>query len=183
MSSPGPDLRQPSARVLGETGNYSGITEGTSGSRCQYPCMSEDAMRTRALLPVALTVVVIGSAPHHARPQPPAAGAQVVPVLAEALPNVPGKKLTAVVVSYGPGGKSAPHRHAGSVFAYVLSGSIRSENSATGPARVYRVGEGFFEPPGSEHLVSENASATEPASLLAVFVADDGARLTIPLKP
>jgi hypothetical protein len=56
-----------------------------------------------------------------------------------------------------------------SVFAYVLSGSIRSENSATGPARVYKVGESFFEPPGSEHRVSENASATEPASLLAVF--------------
>ena len=64
------------------------------------------------------------------------------------------------------------------MFAYVLSGEIRSENSATGSARVYKAGESFFEPPGSEHLVSENASATEPASLLAVFVADDGAQLT-----
>jgi quercetin dioxygenase-like cupin family protein len=106
------------------------------------------------------------------------AGAQVKPVIAEKLPNVPGKSITAVVVSYAPGGKSPKHRHAGSVFAYVLSGSIRSENSATGPAKVYKAGESFFEPPGSEHLVSENASVTEPASLLAVFVADDGARLT-----
>lgn len=40
-------------------------------------------------------------------------------------------------------------------------------NAATGPAKVYRAGESFFEPPGSEHLVSENASASEPASLLA----------------
>ena len=72
--------------------------------------------------------------------------------------------------------------HAGSVLAYVLSGEIRSENSATGPARVYKAGETFFEPPGSEHLVSENASATEPASLLAIFVADDGAQLTIGAK-
>jgi quercetin dioxygenase-like cupin family protein len=106
------------------------------------------------------------------------AGAQVKPVIAEKLPNVPGKSITAVVVSYAPGGKSPKHRHAGSVFASVLSGSIRSENSATGPAKVHKAGESFFEPPGSEHLVSENASATEPASLLAVFVADDGARLT-----
>ena len=106
------------------------------------------------------------------------AGPQVKPVIAEKLPNVPGKRITAVVVSYAPGGKSPTHRHAGSVVAYVLSGSIRSENSATGPAKVYKAGESFFEPPGSEHLVSENASATEPASLLAVFVADDGARLT-----
>jgi hypothetical protein len=38
----------------------------------------------------------------------------------------------------------------------------------------------FFEPPGSDHLVSENASATEPASLLAIFIAEDGAVLTKP---
>jgi quercetin dioxygenase-like cupin family protein len=106
------------------------------------------------------------------------AGSQVKPVIAEKLPNVPGKSLTAVVVSYAPGGKSARHHHAGSVFAYVLSGAIRSEVSGAGPAKVYKAGESFFEPPGSEHLVSENPSDTEPASLLAVFVADDGARLT-----
>ncbi len=106
------------------------------------------------------------------------AGADVRPVAAEKLPNVPGKSITAVVVNYAPGGKSGKHHHAGSVFAYVLSGAIRSENSATGPAKVYKAGESFFEPPGSEHLVSENASATEPANLLAVFVADDGAQLT-----
>src|SRR5215469_2986370 len=94
------------------------------------------------------------------------------------LPNVPGKSLTAVVVNYAPGGKSPKHAHAGSVFAYVLSGQIRSQTSVSGPARVYKTGESFFEPPGSIHLVSENASDTEPASLLAVFVADDGAQLT-----
>ena len=109
---------------------------------------------------------------------PEGAGGREGPVLAEKLPNVPGKSLTAVVVKYAPGGSSPRHRHAGSVFAYVLSGAIRSENSATGPARVYQAGEGFFEPSGSEHVVSANASTTEPASLLAVFVADDGAQLT-----
>jgi quercetin dioxygenase-like cupin family protein len=119
---------------------------------------------------VALAIVGIPTA--HAE------GDKVTPVRSEKLPNVPGKSLTAVVVNYEPGGKSASHHHAGSVFAYVLSGSIRSENSATGPARVYKAGESFFEPPGSEHLVSENASTTEPASLLAIFVADDGAQLT-----
>ena len=107
------------------------------------------------------------------------AGAAIKPVLSQGLPNVPGKSLTAVVVTYGPGGKSPPHHHAGSVFAYVLSGSIRSRVSGQGSARVYKAGEAFFEPPGSEHLISENASAAEPASLLAVFVADTGARLTV----
>ena len=105
-------------------------------------------------------------------------GAQVKLVGVEKLPNVPGKSISAVLVSYPPGGKSGRHHHAGSVLAYVLSGAIRSENSATGPAKVYKAGESFFEPAGSEHLISENASTVEPASLLAVFVADDGAQLT-----
>ena len=96
----------------------------------------------------------------------------------EKLPNVPGKSVTAVVVTFPPGTKSPPHHHAGSVLVYVLSGEVRSENSATGPARVYKAGETFFEPAGSAHLVSENVSATEPATILAVFVADDGATLT-----
>jgi quercetin dioxygenase-like cupin family protein len=108
-------------------------------------------------------------------PSRPATAKQV---FTEALPHVPGKRLTVIQVNYAPGGKSASHAHAGSVFAYVLSGKIRSENSATGPAKVYETGEGFWEPPGSVHTVSENASATEPASLLAIFIADEGATLT-----
>jgi len=85
-------------------------------------------------------------------------GVQTKRVSAEKLGNVPGKNLTAIVVNYAPGGKSGAHRHAGSVFAYVLSGAIRSENSATGPVRVYKAGESFFEPPGSRGL-RRNANA------------------------
>ena len=101
-------------------------------------------------------------------------------VSAVKLPNVPGQTLTAEVVEYPPGGKTSVHHHAGSVFAYILTGRIRSQTSATGPARVYKAGETFFEPPGSTHLVSENASTTEPASLLAIIIAEDGAVLTKP---
>ena len=85
-------------------------------------------------------------------------GVEVKAVFAEKLANVPGKSLTVVRVNYAPGGKSGAHRHAGSVFAYVLSGAIRSENSATGPVKVYKAGESFFETAGSRHLVSENAA-------------------------
>ena len=132
------------------------------------------------LVPATLTALALGIL--LAGPVYRAAGeetdADVKLVAMKELPNVPGKSVSAVLVTYPPGGKSGKHHHAGSVLAYVLSGEIRSENSATGPARVYKAGEAFFEPPGSEHLVSENASATEPASLLAFFVADDGAQLT-----
>jgi quercetin dioxygenase-like cupin family protein len=109
-----------------------------------------------------------------------AEGDSVRKVFEQALPNLPGKTLTAVEVDYAPGGRSAPHRHAASgvVFAYVLSGSIRSQVEG-GPVAVYRAGESWFEPPGAHHLVSENASTTEPARLIAVFVADTGVPLTV----
>jgi quercetin dioxygenase-like cupin family protein len=105
-------------------------------------------------------------------------GDKVTLVSSEALPNLPGQRLTTVLVEYEPGGKSHAHHHAGSVMAYVLQGSIRSQLKG-GEVRVYHAGETFFEPPGAEHLVSENASATEPASLLAIFVAPDSAKLTV----
>jgi quercetin dioxygenase-like cupin family protein len=131
---------------------------------------------TVAGVALLLTSVLWASTPSRAAGDE--VGVEVKPVRVEKLLNVPGKTLTAAVVTYAPAGKSGAHHHAGSVFAYVLSGAIRSENSVTGPVKVYQAGESFFEPPGSRHRISENASATEPASLLAVFVADDGAQLT-----
>jgi quercetin dioxygenase-like cupin family protein len=122
-------------------------------------------------------LLLLSAAPAFAQPK-----SDVKPVLSQALPNVPGQTMTAVLVSYPPGGKSGAHRHAGSVFAYVVSGHIRSQVSTLGPVTVYGPGESFFEAPGATHLISENASDSEPASLLAVFVAPDGATLTIPAK-
>jgi quercetin dioxygenase-like cupin family protein len=94
-----------------------------------------------------------------------------------ALPNVAGKRVTIVRVFYGPGGFTRAHRHAGSVTAYITKGDIRSQLGG-GPVETFAVGQSFFEPPGSTHLVSANASTTEPAELIAVFVADEGAQLT-----
>lgn len=89
------------------------------------------------------------------------------------LPNVTGKSMRAVLVEYEPGGTSAGHTHPKSafIFATVLEGAIRSQVN-DGPVTTYRVGESFSEFPGDRHGVSENASATEPAKLLAVFVVD-----------
>jgi quercetin dioxygenase-like cupin family protein len=101
----------------------------------------------------------------------------VEPIASYALPNVPGKRVTIVRVFYGPGGFTRAHRHAGSVTAYITKGEIRSQ-LAGGPVETFAVGQSFFEPPGATHLVSANASNTEPAELLAVFVADEGAQLT-----
>jgi quercetin dioxygenase-like cupin family protein len=107
---------------------------------------------------------------------------EVKPVFEHVIPNIDGKRMVAVVVTYPPGGKSTPHHHAGSAFIYahVLSGAIRSQVDDE-PAKVYQVGEGFYEVPGSHHRISENASDRDPAKLLAVFVVDaKDTLLTIP---
>jgi quercetin dioxygenase-like cupin family protein len=92
---------------------------------------------------------------------------------AHAIPNIPGKSLVAVEVTYPPSGTSRPHHHANSAFiyAYVLSGAIESQVDGE-PARIYRAGESWYENPGAHHLESRNVSKTEPAKLLAVFVVD-----------
>jgi quercetin dioxygenase-like cupin family protein len=106
---------------------------------------------------------------------------KVEPIASYPLPNVPGKRVTIVRVFYGPGGFTRAHRHAGSVTAYITKGEIRSQLGG-GPLETFKVGQSFFEPPGSTHLVSANASTTEPAELIAVFVADEGAQLTTYLE-
>jgi quercetin dioxygenase-like cupin family protein len=106
----------------------------------------------------------------------------VTPVFQRAIPNISGRSMVAVVVTYPPGAKSPAHRHASSAFiyAYVLSGAIRSQVDG-GPAKIYRAGEGFYEDPGAHHWLSENASASEPSSMLAVFIVDPKENpLTIP---
>ena len=87
------------------------------------------------------------------------------------LPNVPGKSMKGVLVEYAPGGSSPAHTHPKSAFIYatVLEGAIRSQVN-DGPVKTYKKGESFSENPGDKHGVSENASKTMPAKLLAVFV-------------
>jgi quercetin dioxygenase-like cupin family protein len=115
---------------------------------------------------LVLTAMLLDVSPGLAQTQE-----QVKVVFDHAIPNTNGKNLTAVVVTYPPGATSLAHHHAASAFiyAYVLSGAIRSEVD-NGPAEVYQAGEGFYEMPGSHHRISENASDKDSASLLAVFV-------------
>jgi len=102
---------------------------------------------------------------------------RVIPVASYPLANAPGKRVTVVRVIYGPGGFTPPHYHAGTVTAYIVRGAIKSQLQG-GPVETFMPGQTFFEPPGSVHMVSANASTTEEAELLAIFVADEGAQLT-----
>jgi quercetin dioxygenase-like cupin family protein len=138
-------------------------------------------MKLRSIVGAAVAAVAIATATPSAAQS---VGETVTPHFKQAITNIPGKSLVALVVDYTPGGASPSHTHAKSafIFGYVLSGEIESQVN-DGPRRVYRAGESFYETPGSRHPVSRNASKTKPAKLLAVFVVDtDDKELTTPVK-
>ena len=116
------------------------------------------------------------NAPTGQQSRPPAG-----PIFKRDLPNLTMDdwEVTVSYVDYPAGRVGQTHHHAGFVFAYVLEGAIVTKISGQ-EERTYRTGEMFFEPPGSTHEVSNNASATEPAKLLAMIFAKKGAQLTMP---
>jgi quercetin dioxygenase-like cupin family protein len=97
------------------------------------------------------------------------------------LKNLPGKKAMMLTVDYAPHQSSVAHKHEGTAMAYVLEGAITSQVKGE-PARTYKAGEFWYEAAGSEHLVSKNASSTEPAKLLVFMVMGEHEAVLIPLK-
>jgi quercetin dioxygenase-like cupin family protein len=139
-------------------------------------------MVTRRVLMGGMASVLLGEAlrARESGQDPRPAGARKV-VLERDLPDIAmkGWAVTAIEVSYGPGEGSSAHRHPGLTLAYVLEGEIRSK-VGDDPERTYGVGEMFVETPGQIHAVSKNASATRPARLLALLLAEKGRPLSAP---
>ncbi|MFC0506130.1 cupin domain-containing protein [Micromonospora costi] len=101
------------------------------------------------------------------------------PLFQQALPDVEGKTFTSAVVELPPNASAAPHRHGQAfVYAYVLEGTVRSKLD-DGPVTTFHQGENWVEQPGTDHVLTENASQTEPAELLVVFVSDTGDKLKV----
>src|SRR5262245_59366611 len=133
--------------------------------------MRSIALQLRRVIRAAALLALVATPRASTAQQLPSSA--IGPAFNETIPNVPGKSLVAVVVPYPPGGKTPPHHHAPSAFVtgYVLSGAIRSQVDG-GKVQVFHAGESWFERPGAHHDISENASATEPVKLLAIFVVD-----------
>ena len=89
-----------------------------------------------------------------------------------------GLAVNAVRVDYEPGGFSHAHRHPAGAYVYVMDGSVIFGIDDREPV-VLNADDSFYEPPGSLHAVSRNASQELPASLLAFFVLDEGQSPTV----
>jgi quercetin dioxygenase-like cupin family protein len=101
-------------------------------------------------------------------------------LLSTSLPKLNGDNLKAflVEVRYGPGESSKPHTHGCAVIGYIVAGSLRTQVKGE-PERIYKAGESFYEAPNGVHLVSANASDTQPAKFVAYMLCDRDTPLSV----
>ena len=97
-------------------------------------------------------------------------------IFSKSLADIPGKRMTVIKLNFEPNSQKPrfPHRHPGSVFIYVTKGTVRFGIEGE-PVQELQTGDSFFEPAGALHTVAENASTTEPASVIAVMLLPEGA--------
>ncbi len=114
----------------------------------------------------------------------PAAKPRAVVKFVHTLPKLDGAllKMTVLEVNYGPAQFSMPHSHPCAVLGYVTEGAIRTKVKGQLES-VLKKGESFYEAPNAVHLVSADASRTEPASFLAIFICDHDAPLSSVVSP
>jgi quercetin dioxygenase-like cupin family protein len=103
----------------------------------------------------------------------------VQPLLTQDLPDIPGKEVVMLTVTYLPGGASLPHRHDADVFVYVLEGSVLMQVDGQ-PAVTLGPGQTFREGPTDVHRQSANASATQPAKIVVFMIKGKGKPATRP---
>jgi quercetin dioxygenase-like cupin family protein len=105
----------------------------------------------------------------------------VVTVMSKDLTGIPGKEALMLTVEYPPGGSDPVHRHDAHAFVYVLEGSVVMQVKG-GKEVTLTPGQSFYEAPEDVHVVGRNASTTESARFLVVFVKDKGAPALVPLR-
>src|SRR5215472_6506730 len=103
-------------------------------------------------------------------------------VIRQELPGEPLRDISLIEVTYPPATGSPPHLHANGVIAFVVSGTIVSK-IGDGTEQTFHAGDAWWEPPGAIHRVSRNASSTDPARLLAIYVAPKSATADDLMKP
>jgi quercetin dioxygenase-like cupin family protein len=100
--------------------------------------------------------------------------AKVTELYSKDLANLPGKEGMMVTVEYPPGSTDPIHRHNANAFIYVLEGSIVMQLRG-GKEVTLTPGQTFYEGPDDVHVVGRNASKTQRAKFVVVFVKDKGA--------
>src|ERR1043166_4720123 len=92
--------------------------------------------------------------------------------MTQGLADGPGREVRITLLDLMPGHASPPHRHPNHhVFGFIVDGTYEWKID-DGPAKTFKPGQAFYEPPGVLHAVSRNASADARAKLVVFMVAD-----------
>ena len=137
--------------------------------------------RRDAVAAAPLLLLLQTAASNYAAAQAKQAGPH--PVFQHDLPNITldDWQVTVSEINEAPGQVDHAHRHPGFVLVYVLEGGVVTKVSGQ-PEKTYTAGQMFYEPPGSTHEVSMNASKTKPARFLAFIFAKKGLPLLTPAQ-
>lgn len=142
-------------------------------------------MDRREVLVAGVATVMGAVAPAAAREQAKPVTSTSRPLGVHPLaPALEGWQGSMLEVTYPPGLEGPSHQHPGPTFGYVVRGRIRWAINGE-PAKVLEAGQSFFEPMGSIHSTSANASTTEPAVIAVVILGKPGEALSKPatVKP
>jgi quercetin dioxygenase-like cupin family protein len=106
---------------------------------------------------------------------------QASQAISRLLPDVPGKQVVILAITYPPGYSGTVHRHRAHAFAYVLEGSVVMGLKGGTPV-TQTPGQTFYEGPTDIHTIRRNASKAKPAKFLVFLIKNKDAPINIPAK-
>ena len=106
------------------------------------------------------------------------APAGTIPLMTQALSDLPGREVRMLLLDRVPGNASPAHRHPGHhTFGYVVEGTYELGVNNQ-PTRTLKAGDTFYEPPDAVHSVSRNAGSTQ-MKIVVFMVADQSKPSTV----
>ncbi len=103
----------------------------------------------------------------------------ITPLMEQPLASRAAPVASVVTVEYAPGAGTPSHTHPADTFVYVLEGAVEMQ-VAGGELKVLKAGDTYYEKPTDRHVVSRNASKTDKARFLVMFVKDKEAPVLVP---
>ena len=131
-----------------------------------------------AVLAAGLSALFASGAMNFGAASAQPAPAATIPLLTQALPDLPGREVRMLLLDRVPGNASPAHRHPGHhTFGYVIEGTYELGIDGR-PTRTLRAGDTFYEPPDALHSVSRNSGNTQ-MKIVVFMLADQSKPSTV----
>jgi len=114
----------------------------------------------------------------HSASNPPRG---VAPLITQSIGDVGDADASMLILTLEPKHVSAPHKHSGPVFAYVLEGHVQNQVDPEEP-KTYSAGDYWYEPAMHTHRMFTNLSDTEQAKVLVFMLTPKGKPAGLPAQ-